>query len=199
MKNHEGFVGRIKDNWQLRASEKTTFKTELRIIPRRLIWTLSAGYFLALAFVAYLSIFAPSALPGALVREPLALRLLGMFGIASAAAAVLGGFAMLMGYIGGDAKRRGMIAWLWVLVALLVPYLLGVILYFVVREPLPFKCPQCGAAVTAQFNFCPSCKFNLRPNCPECRLALRAGGRFCPHCGFSLHSDAPAQGGANAV
>jgi double zinc ribbon protein len=198
MPNQENFMGRITNNWQQRASEKTTFRDDLRVIPRGLIRLLGAAYVVALAVISVL-VFVPRAIPDPMVGEPLALRMLWMYGIVTAGAAVVSAYLLLLGYIAGDAKRRGMRPVLWVLLAILVPYLIGVILYFVVREPLPFKCPQCGAAVMAQFNFCPSCKFNLRPNCPQCRRAISAGDRFCPHCGFGLPSDAPAPAGAQAV
>ena len=55
-----------------------------------------------------------------------------------------------------------------------------------------FDCPRCGRVVSAQFNFCPTCQYNLRPNCPQCRRQIRPGDHFCPHCGFGLESGAPA-------
>jgi len=43
------------------------------------------------------------------------------------------------------------------LVLVLMPgYLvLGFIIYLLMREPLPYNCPQCGTTVGARFNFCP--------------------------------------------
>jgi hypothetical protein len=197
MSNQDDFLGRIRNNWRQRASQSTTFGAELRVIPRWLIRVLCALYVVALAIVFYVSLAEPGALPQPLLGEPVVLKLLGMFGIVTAVAIPASVFVMLMGYIGCDAKRRGMSPVLWVIVSLLVPYLIGAILYFVVREPLPFNCPQCGRAVNAHFNFCPGCQFNLRPNCPQCRRPIRPGDRFCPHCGFALQSDAPA--GVQAV
>ncbi len=201
MANQEGFAARMKENRRLRAGEKKTFRSELRVIPGWLRSLVAGLYLIALAFVGYLVISRPGDVkmtPDLLVNQPMMLKLLVMFAIVTVVAFFLGGLVLLFGYVGGDAKRRGMMAWLWVLVAIFVPYLIGVILYFVVREPLPSECPQCGTTVAAQFNFCPSCKFNLRPNCPQCRLAIRPGDTYCPHCGLSLPQDAPAQAGANA-
>jgi Double zinc ribbon len=199
MPDGKSFVERMRDNWRQRATERTTLQAELRVIPRQLEHLLFALYVVALGVVFWISVSRPGLRPFGISVEPVPLELLAMFGVVTAIATVVSLFVMLMVYIGCDAKRRGMSPVLWVLIALLVPYLIGVLLYFVVREPLPFNCPQCGAAVTAQFNFCPACQFNLRPNCPQCRMAVRAADRFCPHCGFSLHSDAPAPASAAEV
>jgi RNA polymerase subunit RPABC4/transcription elongation factor Spt4 len=192
MSTGDQFLGRVKDNWRQRAREKTTFREELRIVPRWLVRLLCALYLVALAKVFWISAGMPGFPLFGLAVEPLALKLLAMFGIVTALAIVVSAFAMLLGYIGCDAKRRGMSPVLWVLVSLLVPYLVGAILYFVVREPLPFECARCGRLVNAQYNFCPSCQYNLRPNCPQCRREIRLGDHFCPHCGFGLELGAPA-------
>jgi Double zinc ribbon len=192
MANQDDFMGRIKNNWRQRGTERTTFRAELRIIPRWLCWLLGALYFVALAAVSGVAVFQPGDLLQPLVDEPLALRLLAMYGIATAVAIPVAAFILLFGYINRDAKRRGMSPAIWTLVALFVPYLVGVLVYFIVREPLPFDCPQCGRTVSGQFNFCPNCQFNLRPNCPQCRREVRPGDRFCPHCGFALGAATPS-------
>jgi RNA polymerase subunit RPABC4/transcription elongation factor Spt4 len=199
MPNRDDFVGRIRNNWRQRARESTTFRAELRVVPRWLVWLMCALYVVALAVVFWISISMPKLPVFGVEVQPLALKLLAIFGIVTGIAIVVSAFVMLMGYIARDAKRRNMSPVLWVLVSLFVPYLIGVILYFVVREPLPFKCPQCGRAVNAQFNFCPACQFNLQPNCPQCRRAIHSGDRFCPHCGFALQSDSPAPTGVQVV
>lgn len=93
---------------------------------------------------------------------------------------------LLFGYVNADAKRRGMHSTLWTLIAIFVPYLMGVVAYFLVREPLPFNCPQCGVVVSARFYFCPSCKYNLRPACPQCKREVRVDGKYCPYCAQEL-------------
>jgi len=196
MSNHSDFLGRIQDNWRQRAGERTTFRAEFRVIPARLKKVLWALYLAAVVVAVLTSIFAPHSLMKPLVGEPLALRLFAMLGIVTAAAIAASVLFLFYGYIWADAKRRGMSPVLWVLVALLVPYLIGAILYFVIREPLPLNCPQCGRAVNPHFNFCPGCQFNLRPNCSQCRRAIRAGDRFCPHCGAALEAEASVQADA---
>ena len=46
-----------------------------------------------------------------------------------------GCFLLLIGYINRDAKRRGMSPTLWTIVAVLIPNGLGIILYFILRQP----------------------------------------------------------------
>lgn len=192
MANQDDVMGRIKNNWQQRAGERTTFRVELRVIPRWLIWLPLTLYFVVVAIVVSLGLFAPHALP-IMVGAPPALKVLATVGFATAIVAGMILFGSFYGYIWADAKRRGMSPVLWLLVALLVPYLIGVILYFIVREPLPRNCPHCGRLVNPHFNFCPGCQFNLRANCPHCRRAIGTGALFCPHCGFALQSEAPSQ------
>jgi hypothetical protein len=96
---------------------------------------------------------------------------------------------LLIGYVHEDAKRRGMNAGLWtLLIIILLPawVFTGFIIYFLVREPLPYHCTQCGALVSARFNFCPSCKCNLRPTCPMCKHEVSDRDRYCPYCGSDL-------------
>jgi RNA polymerase subunit RPABC4/transcription elongation factor Spt4 len=99
---------------------------------------------------------------------------------------LLGAVVLLFGYVNADAKRRGMHSTLWTFIAIFVPYLMGVVAYFLVREPLPFNCPQCGVVVSARFYFCPSCKHNLRPACPQCKREVHAGDKYCPFCAQEL-------------
>ena len=44
---------------------------------------------------------------------------------------------LLVGYVWADAKRRGMNAVLWLLLAIFIPNAIGIILYFILRDPLP--------------------------------------------------------------
>lgn len=192
MSNQNDFLGRIQDNWRQRAGEHTTFRSELRLVPRVAFKMLAALYLVAITFVVSLAFINPKG-----IGSPLAPKVLFIVALVTAAGVALTALVSLFCYIAVDAKRRGMSPVLWVLVALLVPYLIGVILYFVLREPLPMECPQCGRAVNPHFNFCPGCQFNLRPNCPQCRRAVRAGDRFCPHCGAALEAELTVPAGAS--
>jgi len=79
------------------------------------------------------------------------------FGVFTAA------FFLALGYVYGDAKRRQMPAWAWVIAASFIPNLIGFILYFVFRKPLLSPCSSCGGPI-------------------------RSGEKFCSHCGCSQGS-----------
>jgi hypothetical protein len=79
------------------------------------------------------------------------------FGVFTAA------FFLALGYVYGDAKRRGEPAWAWATAAFLIPNLIGFILYFVFRGPLLRTCTSCGKPI-------------------------RGGDAFCSHCGYSQGS-----------
>ena len=64
---------------------------------------------------------------------------------------------LCLGFVFADARRRNMRAVLWVLVAAFFPHLLGFLLYFVLRQPIPATCPHCGRTVPAHQRFCSWC------------------------------------------
>jgi Phospholipase_D-nuclease N-terminal len=79
-----------------------------------------------------------------------------------------GGFAILvgilaaiwilcLGFVFADARRRDMPAVAWMLMAMMVPNLLGFLLYFVLRKPLMRPCATCGRAVLPEQPFCSWC------------------------------------------
>jgi len=93
---------------------------------------------------------------------------------------------LLIGYVFADAKRRGMRYVMWTLLAALIPNAIGIILYFVLRDPLLTNCTSCGAQVRPGFTFCPKCGGALSQACPQCRRAVEPGWTHCAHCGASL-------------
>ncbi len=92
-------------------------------------------------------------------------------------------YILLIGYIYGDSKRRLMRAWLWTLLAIFIPNAIGIILYFFMRDPMPFYCSKCGASVKSAYTFCPNCSTPLRPTCAQCGRGIERGWKHCPHCG----------------
>ena len=185
MSNQEDLVGRAKINWQQRAGKRTTFRAELRVIPRWLLAVVVGLCIVGTIGGVLWGIF----LPGIGIIEPLSQRVRIELVLGVLVAWITSVAVFFYGYIWADAKRRGMSPVLWLLVSLLMPYLIGAILYFAVREPLPMDCPQCGRKVNTHFNFCPDCQFNLRPKYPQ----RRPSDRFCPYCSASLQPDAPTQ------
>lgn len=104
---------------------------------------------------------------------------------------VLGIFVSLGVYVYKDAKARGMDPALWTLIALLVPSLIGFIIYLVVRSShSALTCPKCGERVTEQFTVCPRCGARLKAACPGCGAAVEPGWRVCPRCAAPLPQDA---------
>jgi hypothetical protein len=95
-------------------------------------------------------------------------------------------YLLLVGYICGDAKRRGMRPVLWTLLAFFIPNMIGIILYFILRNPLLRDCPQCGKSSASNFAFCPSCGTAISNACPSCRSAVEPGWSHCAKCGSTL-------------
>src|SRR5712692_3857895 len=67
----------------------------------------------------------------------------------------------LIGYVNGDARRRRMRYVMWTFLAIFIPNFIGIILYFLLRDPLPRPCPVCGKTVDGSFSFCPYCSAGL--------------------------------------
>jgi Double zinc ribbon len=95
-------------------------------------------------------------------------------------------YVLLIGYVNGDAKRRGMRRVMWTLLAILIPNAIGVILYFLMRDPLSSSCPSCGKRVGGSYAFCPHCGTNLAPSCTSCKHAVEPGWANCAYCGTKL-------------
>lgn len=97
-------------------------------------------------------------------------------------------FVGLIGYVYGDAKRRNMRYVMWTLLAIFIPDCIGILVYFLLRDPLPKPCPNCGKGVKPGFAFCPHCGTSLQPTCPNCGRPVEPGWVNCPHCGQQLPS-----------
>ena len=95
-------------------------------------------------------------------------------------------YVLLVGYVYADAKRRYMRYGVWTLLAAIVPYLIGVIIYFLMRDPLPSPCPKCSAVAPASFIFCPHCGTALKPSCPQCGKSVEHDWTNCAYCGRKL-------------
>ena len=174
--------------------EKLHFWAEFKVVPRWLRWTVFVLFVIAqciaqLVLVDMLAngqgkeIFDPD-----LANKP-ALAALALAGIVTLASLGFAAIIFMVAYVNRDAKRRGMNSALWTfLVLVLMPgYLvLGFIIYLLMREPLPYNCPQCGATVGARFNFCPNCKCNLHPSCPNCKREVGDLDKYCAYCGQGL-------------
>jgi hypothetical protein len=115
-------------------------------------------------------------------KHPLAARI----ALAAALALFIFLYGLLVSYVYGDAKRRGMRHRLWALVAAFVPNALGFIAYFLLREPLLQPCAACGATGRRDFAFCPQCGSPLRRVCSACRRPVEPAWSHCAHCGTKI-------------
>ncbi len=89
-----------------------------------------------------------------------------MFAYASAALAtgmVIAIWLLCLGFVYADAGRRGMRAAGWMLVAMLMPNLLGFLLYFVMRRPLAAPCVSCSREIPVDQPFCSWCGSSRAP------------------------------------
>jgi len=99
---------------------------------------------------------------------------------------LMGAWTLVIGYVYGDARRRGMRHVMWTLLAIFIPNGIGVILYFILREPIPGYCSKCGSLAKQGHAFCPGCGANLLPACSQCHRAGQPGWSHCAWCGAKL-------------
>jgi RNA polymerase subunit RPABC4/transcription elongation factor Spt4 len=85
-----------------------------------------------------------------------------------------------------DAAKRGLDPWLWAAVATFVPFLIGVVIYLVVRSERMAVCVNCGKSIRSEFKICPYCGQNQGIFCPQCGKSMAADWKVCPHCGQKL-------------
>jgi hypothetical protein len=175
-----------------RKKEDLRFWEEFRLVPNGLIWTMVALYVIALAIALSINYWNfhhnPGETFGDLYDMPY-LSYLALAGVITAVGLVLSCFVFLIGYVNRDARRRGMNSALWtLLVIVMLPSLafVGFLIYFLMRDPLPYPCPQCGKLVGPRFNFCPNCKCNLHPSCPNCKREVGESDKYCPYCAHEL-------------
>jgi hypothetical protein len=77
------------------------------------------------------------------------------WGIGMFAGILLAVWLMLLGYVYADAKRRNMPAGLWTVIAAAVPNVIGFLLYFALRLPVPSLAPSAGSQWTRNTSFAP--------------------------------------------
>src|ERR1700760_3591171 len=120
---------------QVKNEAQTGLAAEIKVIPRW-AWTLAAVGFVAVQIIVNIGYFVR--LPG-WASPPM------LWGVPMGilAGTVLSGYLLLIGYVNCDAGRRGMSRIIWTLVTILIPNGLGIILYFILRQPLRKSCPQC--------------------------------------------------------
>jgi hypothetical protein len=154
------------------------FTKELRVIPKA-AWIVACFINLCCLLPMFLFVAPTDPEVGKWPHWGQALCLGGMF-------LFMGAWVALIGYVYGDAKRRQMRYVMWTLLAIFVPNAIGMILYFILRDPLPKPCPGCGHIEKAGFPFCPRCGALLQPTCSTCSKAVDPTWANCAHCGRRL-------------
>jgi RNA polymerase subunit RPABC4/transcription elongation factor Spt4 len=164
----------------VKSETSTRFMDEIRIISP---W---AYVLVALAFLAAFAAVVFATLSG---KPPFPLA--GMVPLAILGGGIAGCYILLIGYVNRDAGRRGMNRLGWTLLAICIPNALGIVLYFVLRNPRIATCPKCGNTLRPGFNFCPHCSYKLSPSCPQCQRVVGVNDVYCPYCATSLRDQVP--------
>jgi len=159
------------------------FTKELGVIPKT-AWIVAWFAYVCLTVPLFFFVAPTDAEIGKWPRWGQALCVYGMFLFAVV-------WVALIGYIYGDAKRRQMRYVMWTLLAIFIPNAIGIILYFILRDPLPKPCPGCGRVEKAKFPFCPHCGTLLQPTCSKCSKPIDPTWSNCAHCGQRLPDPAP--------
>ncbi|HVS75077.1 MAG TPA: zinc ribbon domain-containing protein [Candidatus Acidoferrales bacterium] len=100
-------------------------------------------------------------------------------------------YILLIGYVYGDAKRRYMRYAMWTWIAALMPYAIGAIIYFAIRDPLPPSCPSCQTPARPGFAYCTKCGAPLKRSCEGCARMTEPDWVNCAYCGKKLGSGTP--------
>jgi hypothetical protein len=158
------------------------FDQEWAMVPTAARWLAvlaSLAYAALMAAVFLLPAWAAGDRHAVLMLVPIfLLALLGVVPIAL--------WVLLVGYVYGDARRRAMHGLLWTLLAIFIPSGIGIILYFILREPIAVPCPSCGTPARKGHAYCASCGDPVRRACAQCHQPVEASWRNCPSCGASL-------------
>jgi hypothetical protein len=156
----------------------SSFGKEVRLIPW-VAWLIALAMFAGMASLFLVLV---------ILKDPHAMQWpwIAKAALLVAAPLPLTVYVLLCGYINRDAKRRGMRYVLWTFLAALIPNGIGIIIYFILRDPLLLPCPACGYLTKSSFAFCPQCAAALGPACPLCKKAVEPGWTACAYCGTKL-------------
>ena len=174
--------------WNQRTSDTATTRDlgegeSLKMIP---LWSVILA---TMVFLAVVYVFNSSPPPH---RRPGSLPMHIIFTYTTGTA--LASYILLVGYVSRDVKRRNMPAALWMLIAVVMPAGLGAVVYFLLRQPIMTRCPNCTTELTASVHFCPQCQFQVAPVCGQCFRGVQITDVYCTQCGHDLAEDgAPAR------
>src|SRR6266852_677015 len=165
-----------------RKKENLRFWDEFRIIPRWLMVLVALLYVIALVIAILVNLaarhnpYGNDMFPPELRYSP-ALASLALAGIVTAVSLILAGLIFMVAYVNRDSKRRGMNSALWTLLVLILSpgwLIIGFVIYFLMREPMPYSCPQCKREVVETDRFCPYCAYELGRPEPEVEIVAKS-------------------------
>lgn len=153
------------------------FQEEVRVIPRT-AWVVAC-----LVYAAFVALLVLVPLHDPTIRT---WPLLGKALFAGVVPVPMFIFVLLIGYVNGDARRRGMRYVMWTLLATFIPNAIGIILYFILRDPLLVHCHSCGTPTRANYAYCQACGEALGRACPQCRRLVETNWSHCVSCGAKV-------------
>ncbi len=132
----------MAESWNQRTSESSDGQSGaerdgLKMIP---VWSILLA---VLVFVGWLY-FSYYAQPHHHGPQPMRLLMVYMTGT------VLASYVLLVGYVSRDVKRRNMPALLWMLIVVVMPGGIGAVVYFLLRQPVMIRCPNCSTELTCE-------------------------------------------------
>jgi hypothetical protein len=160
---------------------KTGFWANLKII-EPVTWTIAIVVFAGMEALFWFVLWPHRSHQDNLDKLPA----LGLIFLPLLTSSLLFVYVLLIGFVRVDAKRRGMRYVLWTLLAIFIGNGIGIILYFILRDPLPTPCPKCGFMAKASFSFCPRCSTELFRACKVCHKKLDPGWANCAYCGAPI-------------
>ena len=127
-------------------------------------------------------------------HHPTAMQQITHLAFVFMAGTALASYVLLVGYVSRDVKRRNMPAALWMLIVVVMPGGIGAVVYFLLRQPIMIRCPNCTTELTAGVHFCPQCRFQVAPVCGQCFRGVQITDAYCTQCGHDVSEDhAPAR------
>src|SRR5580658_10937989 len=122
------------------AEAVSSITEEFKLIPR---WSIAAAS-LVFVFMQYLYWVILPAYRLAYKVRPIAAPIGVRFYFALSWSALAALYVLMVGYVSRDAPRRSMSTRLWVVICLAMQGGIGLVLYFLLRQPVVARCPSCG-------------------------------------------------------
>ena len=167
------------------AEAGSSITEEVKLIPR---WSIAAAS-LVFVFMQYLQWVILPAYRVAHKMHPIAAPFGVRFYFALSWSTLAALYVLVVGYVSRDAPRRSMSTRLWVVICLAMQGGIGLVLYFLLRQPVVALCPSCGTSIHTEFHFCPQCAYQVSAACGNCHRGVRITDVYCVYCGHSLAAD----------